>query len=142
VGHLGELHPRTAARFGKEMANRAVLVAELDLEAILERVPDRHRYLPVSAFAPALRDIAIVVPEDTPAAQVLAEIREAGGEWLREARLFDLYRGDSIPAGRKSLAFSLVFQADRNLTDKDVDKLHRKIEDRLKHVLKAAIRGK
>ena len=58
-------------------------------------------------------------------------------------RLFDLYRGESIPAGKKSLAYALTYQAeDRTLTDKEVDKAHKKIEDRLKHVLKAQIRGK
>jgi phenylalanyl-tRNA synthetase beta chain len=74
---------------------------------------------------------------------VVAEIRAAGGDLLREVRLFDLYRGSSIPAGTKSLAYALTYQAeDRTLTDKEVDRAHRKIEDRLKHVLKAQIRGK
>jgi phenylalanyl-tRNA synthetase beta chain len=54
-----------------------------------------------------------------------------------------VYRGDSIPPGTKSLAFALTYQADdRTLTDKEVDKAHKKIEDRLKHVLKAQVRGK
>ena len=69
-------------------------------------------------------------------------IRAAGGDLLRQAQLFDLYRGESIPAGTKSLAYALSYQAeDRTLTDKEVDKAHKKIEDRLKHVLKAQIRG-
>ncbi len=73
---------------------------------------------------------------------MLTEIRAGGGDLLRGATLFDVYRGDSIPPGTKSLAYSLTYQADRNLTDKEVDKVHKKIEDRLKHILKAAIRGK
>ena len=57
-------------------------------------------------------------------------------------RLFDLYRGDSIPAGTKSLAYALTYQADdRTLTDKEVDKAHKAIENRLRHMLKAQIRG-
>ena len=72
-----------------------------------------------------------------------AEIRAAGGELLQSIRLFDLYRGESIPAGKKSLAYALTYLAgDRTLVDKEVDKAHKKIEDRLKHVLKAQIRGK
>jgi phenylalanyl-tRNA synthetase beta chain len=56
--------------------------------------------------------------------------------------LFDVYRGESIPSGKKSLAYALTYLADdRTLTDKEVDKAHKKIEDRLKHVLKAQIRG-
>ena len=94
-------------------------------------------------FPAALRDIAVVVEEAIPAERVAAEIRAAGGDLLRGVRLFDLYRGDSIPAGTKSLAYALTYQADdRTLTDKEVDKAHKKIEDRLKHVLKAHIRGK
>ncbi len=58
-------------------------------------------------------------------------------------RLFDVYHGDNIPAGSKSLAYALTYQAaDRTLTDKEVDQAHKKIENRLRHVLKAQIRGK
>ena len=61
---------------------------------------------------------------------------------MAAVRLFDLYRGPSIPAGTKSLALALTYQAeDRTLSDKEIDKAHKKVEDRLKHVLKAQIRG-
>jgi phenylalanyl-tRNA synthetase beta chain len=142
AGNFGELHPRTGPVFGKELFGKPVLVAELDLEVILAAVPERHRISPVPQYAPVLRDIAIVVDESTPAERILAEIRAGGSDLLRGATLFDVYRGDSIPQGAKSLAYSLTYQADRNLTDKDVDKVHKKIEDRLKHILKASIRGK
>ena len=107
-------------------------------------MPDAlSRIRPVPRFPAALRDIAVVVEEAIPAERVAAEIRAAGGDLLRDVRLFDLYRGDSIPAGTKSLAYALAYQADdRTLTDKEVDKAHKKIEDRLKHVLKAQMRGK
>ena len=105
-------------------------------------MPARHLYVPVPRFPAALRDVAVIVEEAVPAERVAGEIRAAGGELLRSLRLFDLYRGDSIPAGHKSLAYALTYQAeDRTLTDKEVDKAHKKIEDRLKHVLKAQIRG-
>jgi phenylalanyl-tRNA synthetase beta chain len=90
-----------------------------------------------------LRDVAVVVAEDVPAEQVLGELTAAGGELLESARLFDVYRGESIPAGTKSLAYALTYRvADRELTPKEVDKAHQKIEGRLRHVLKAQIRGK
>ena len=57
-----------------------------------------------------------------PAERVVAEIRAAGGDLLREVRLFDLYRGESIPTGHKSLAYALAYQADRTLTDKEIEK--------------------
>jgi phenylalanyl-tRNA synthetase beta chain len=141
VGEFGELHPTAAASF--KLADRAVLVAELDLEVVLAVVPERFPYRPVSTFPPVLRDVAAVVAEDVPAERVLAELTAAGGDLLECARLFDVYRGESIPAGTKSLAYALTYRvADRQLSDKEVDKAHQKIEGRLRHVLKAQIRGK
>jgi phenylalanyl-tRNA synthetase beta chain len=114
----------------------------MDLEMILAAVPARFAYTPVPRFPAALRDIAVIVGEEIPALRVGAEIRTAGGDLLRGLRLFDVYRGESIPAGTKSLAYALTYQAeDRTLTDKEVDRAHKKIEDRLKHVLRAQIRG-
>jgi phenylalanyl-tRNA synthetase beta chain len=141
VGSFGELHPKVAKSF--DMAGRPALVAEFDLEALLAAIPGRFAYSPVPRFPAALRDVAVVLPEDVTAERVLAEIRTVGGDLLRDVRLFDLYRGPSIPSGTKSLAFALTYQADdRTLTDKEVDKAHKKIEDRLVHVLKGTIRGK
>ena len=120
-----------------------MLVAEFDVEALQAATPARFSYTPVPRFPAALRDIAVVVPESIPAEQLEAEIRKAGGDLLSGVRLFDLYRGNQIPAGTKSLAYALSYQAaDRTLADKEIDKAHKKIEDHLKHVLKAQIRGK
>ncbi len=140
VGAFGQLHPKAAEASG--VGQRAVLVAEFDLEAVLGAVPARHTYVPVPRFPPALRDIAVIVDESVTAEQVVTEVRAAGRPLLRDARLFDLYRGESIPAGTKSLAYALTYQADdRTLTDKEVDKAHKKIEERLKRALNASIRG-
>ena len=140
VGTLGELHPKVRAAFG---IAQTVLVAELDAEAVIAAVPDRSSYRPFSTLPAAKRDVAVIVPEDTPAERVLSEVRAAGGELLTEVALFDVYRGESIPAGTKSLAFALTYQPqEKTLTDKEIDKAHEKIEGRLRHVLKAKIRGK
>lgn len=141
AGDFGELHPRVAEAYG--LGGRTVLAGELDLQVIQANLPERHAYTPVPRFPAALRDIAVVVDEAVTAEKLTAEIRTAGGDMLRGLRFFDLYRGSSIPQGSKSLAYALTYQAnDRTLTDKEVDKAHKKIEDRLKHVLKAQIRGK
>jgi phenylalanyl-tRNA synthetase beta chain len=140
IGTFGELHPKATAAY--DLAERAVLAGEFNLQRIFALVPDRFDFRPVPRFPPALRDIAVIVAEDVPAARVEQEIRTAGAPLLADLRLFDLYRGESIPAGTKSLAYALTYQAaDRTLVDKEVDKAHKKIEDRLKHVLKARIRG-
>ena len=141
IGQFGELHPKVAEAFA--LGGRQVLVGEIDLDALQKALPARYLYQPVPRFPAALRDIAVTVEEAMPAERVENEIRAAGGPLLRGLRLFDLYRGESIPAATKSLAYALTYQAeDRTLTDKEVDKAHEKIMGRLKHVLKAQIRGK
>lgn len=141
LGDFGQLHFRVAEAYG--LGTRPMLAGEFDLDALQAALPPRFQYTTVPRFPAALRDIAVVVPDTVTADRIAGEIRTAGGDLLRGMRLFDLYKGDSIPAGTKSLAYALTYQADdRTLTDKEVDKAHKKIEDRLKHVLKAQIRGK
>src|SRR5262249_1842276 len=141
VGSFGQLHPRVAEAFG--LGGRVVLAGELDVAAILAAVPERHRYVPVPRYPAALRDIALILDESVPAEKVGGELRSGGGELLEGVRLFDVYRGDAIPAGKKSLAYALTYLADdRTLTDKEVDRAHKKVEDRVKHILKAQVRGR
>jgi phenylalanyl-tRNA synthetase beta chain len=141
IGDFGQIHYKTAEAYW--LGTRPILAGEFDIEALQGLAPGRYQYVPVPRFPAALRDIAVVVPETVAAERIAGEIRAAGGALVRGVRLFDQYRGHSIPAGTKSLAYALTYQADdRTLTDKEVDKAHKKIEDRLKHVLKAQIRGK
>jgi phenylalanyl-tRNA synthetase beta chain len=141
VGQFGEMHPRVAETLG--FGTRAVLAGEFDLEALRAKTPERHRAVPVPRFQAALRDVAVVVEESIPAERVAAEIRAGGGELLSGVRLFDVYHGENLPPGSKSLAYALTYQAmDRTLTDKEIDQAHKKIENRLRHMLKAQIRGK
>ncbi len=142
LGWFGDLHPRVALAFG--FKEGPVLVGEFDLEGLRAALPPgRTLYRPVSTFPVALRDVAVVVREDVPAERVAGEIRAAGAPLLCGLRLFDLYRGESIPPGTKSLAYALTYQADdRTLTEKEIDRAHEKIENRLRHVLGARIRGK
>ena len=108
------------------------LTAQELVRACLDRIVEREPVVKAWAFLDPALAMAQAKAADS-----------AGGGLLRGVRLFDLYRGPSIPAGTKSLAFALTYQAeDRTLTDKEVDKAHKKIEDRLQHVLKAQIRGK
>jgi phenylalanyl-tRNA synthetase beta chain len=87
-------------------------------------------------------DLAIILDEAVPAAQVAGLIHQAGGKLLIDLRLFDVYRGGQIPTGKKSLAYSLTFQApDRTLTDEDTRKLRAKIVGRLERELGATLRA-
>ena len=141
IGFLGELHPRRAAALGE--TPRRILLAEFDAR-ILENLA-RHTFKAraIPRFPAARRDLAVVVPEACPAGEVEAVLREAGAPLLDAVSLFDLYRGEALGEGFKSLAYALDYLApDRTLTDKEVEQAHSRIETRLKAKLGARIRGK
>jgi phenylalanyl-tRNA synthetase beta chain len=97
---------------------------ELDLAELFELVPERIAYRDVITFPPLRQDLAFVVDETVPAGELMTAAREAAGAELREARFLSDYRGDQIPAGKKSVAFSVVFQsADGTLSDDDGTRL-------------------
>ena len=102
--------------------------------------PVRHLQ-PLSRFPSVSQDMSLIVDEGIPAQQMEDVIRKAGGELLVGVDLFDVYRGDPIPAGKKSLAYSLTYRHDeRTLTDKQVAKVHAKIINRLSKELGANLR--
>ena len=94
---------------------------ELDLADLAAATPDRVLYEDVITFPSVLQDLAFVVDDTVPAAELVAAIRAAGGELLREARVFDEYRGEQIGDGKRSLAFRVAFGSpERTLADEDV----------------------
>jgi phenylalanyl-tRNA synthetase beta chain len=140
LGFLGEVHPHVRSRF--ELGESPVAAAELDLRSVLEAAPERVAIVPVPAFPPVLEDLAFIVEEGVPAGDVEARLRAAGGTLLSQVRLFDVFRGEQIGEGRKSLAYSLVYQAsDRTLTDEEIADLRGAIVARLENDLGAKLRG-
>jgi phenylalanyl-tRNA synthetase beta chain len=114
AGHAGELHPRVVEAFG--LPDRTVAV-ELSLQPVLDAAPETAPGPVVSAYPPATLDVAVVVDASIPAAAVAAALRDGAGPLLESLRLFDVYAGEQIGAGRRSLAFSLRLRAtDRTLT--------------------------
>ncbi|RME86818.1 MAG: phenylalanine--tRNA ligase subunit beta [Anaerolineae bacterium] len=139
IGLFGEIHPLVAEKY--EFGERPVLAAEFDLEA-LRAVPPRLEVESVPTHPPVLEDIAVVVDESVPAGEVEALIRQTGGKLLADVRLFDVYRGEQVGEGKKSLAYSLTYQApDRTLTDKEAARIRAKIVRRLERELGARLRG-
>jgi phenylalanyl-tRNA synthetase beta chain len=140
AGTVGELHPLVVRAF--ELPDQPVLAAELNLDALLSAVHPNYFVEAISTYPAIYQDIAVVVDEAIPAAEVEAAIRGAGGGLLREVRLFDVYRGAQIGAGKKSLAYGLTFQADdRTLRDKEADKARKKIVKAVERQLGARLRG-
>ena len=118
LGFVGEIHPNISERF--DLNPGAVAGFELYLQALLEALPaSDRRFDPLPRFPAATRDLALVVPADVPAAHITGLILR--NRLVQRAELFDIYSGENIAPGAKSLAFHVHFQADdRTLTNEEV----------------------
>lgn len=139
LGVFGELHPLVQENYG---FGAPVVAADFDLESVLAIMKTAFDLKSVSEFPPILEDIAVIVDEGLPADRVEALIRQTGGKLLASVRLFDVFRSEQIGAGRKSLAYSLVYQSpDGTLTDKEASQIRYRIIQRLDRELGAKLRS-
>jgi len=139
LGATGVVHPLVAERF--ESPETAIVAAEMDLNALFERIPERYPVRPVPAFPPVLEDLAFVVDQEMPSERLRKLIHETGKPLVAEVSVFDLYEGEQVGQGKKSLAYSIVYQADdRTLTDEEVATVRSKIVNRLEKELGAKLR--
>ena len=117
LGHAGELHPKVCAAFGLPVRSAAV---EIDLDLLMTHTRDVTPAPDFSTYPLAKEDVALVVDAAVTTAEVEAALREGAGDLLESIRLFDVYTGDQVEAGHKSLAFALRFRApDRTLTEEE-----------------------
>jgi phenylalanyl-tRNA synthetase beta chain len=139
AGIIAELHPRAAERF--EIDGR-VAICELEFEALRTAGAKEFVFREVPRFPPVRRDLAFVLPEDAPAGAVQAAIEEAAGDLLGGVVLFDVFRGGSLPEGKKSLAFAVDFRAaDRTLTADEAEPAVDRIVARLATEFSAELRA-
>ncbi len=140
IGSFGELHPEVAARF--KLTPHKTIYGEFAVEPLIRQQQRLHSIQPLPTTPAVLEDIALIVNADVTAGEVEAVIRQAGGRLLQDVALFDVYTGDQIPAGKKSLAYSLTYQDPaRTLTDKNAAKIRKKIIGAARHRLGAALRS-
>ena len=133
-GWIAELDPR--------LLEGEWVAFELDLDELVALVPARVLYDDVITYPPVRQDLAFSVPEEVPAGELVAAARDAAGPELREMRAFDVYRGEQVEAGRKSIAFSLSFQSpERTLADEDAARLRTTIVDALAERFGAQLRA-
>ena len=139
VGAFGELHPLVKEKY--ELGDSPVLVAEFYLETLRALNPT-YGIAPVPEFPPVLEDIAVIVDESVAASRLETLIRQTGGKSVTNVRLFDVYRGDQIGSGKKSLAYSLTYQAmDKTMTDAEAAAIRNKIVKRLEQEVGAKLRS-
>jgi phenylalanyl-tRNA synthetase beta chain len=132
AGWIGELHPLVCRAWDLD----AAVAVELDLAPLLAAAgAGEETFEDVTAFPAVHQDIAVVVPHGVPAEEVRSAVLAAAGELLRGAAVFDLYEGEQVGEGRKSLALRLEFRAaDRTLTDAEVAERRAAIEAGLKEI--------
>ncbi|MEE4299576.1 MAG: phenylalanine--tRNA ligase subunit beta [Pseudomonadales bacterium] len=135
VGVLGRIHPQLQAALDLP---EPVYLFELEQDALLARGAPTHRAL--SRFPRVRRDVALELDADIEASRVLSLAREAGGALVADVVLFDVYAGDRLPAGRRSLAIGIVMRADRTLTDEECTAAVERIVERLGSELGASRR--
>lgn len=139
LGSFGELHPLVQENYD---FIHPVLAADLDLEMIIRAVPPAYPVKVLSDFPPILEDIAVILDETVPADRVAEVIRQGGGKLLVDLRLFDVFRGEQIGPGKKSLAYALTYQSpERTLTDQDATQIRQRIVKRLDQELGAKLRS-
>jgi phenylalanyl-tRNA synthetase beta chain len=125
-GWLGEVHPRVARAF--EIESPAA-VADLDFDAVRAAAGREARLQPIGRFPTVPYDVAVVVDRRTPAADVEGVLRKVDDRLVRDVRLFDVYEGDRLEKGKRSLAFTIVFGSlERTLGTEDVEKLRARVE--------------
>ncbi|MBD3108365.1 phenylalanine--tRNA ligase subunit beta [Bacillus sp. AGMB 02131] len=138
IGYVGQVHPKVQQQYDI----KETYVFELSLQALLQAEVAPIAYTSIPRFPSITRDIALVVDSATVAGDVQAIITEAGGKLLKEVSVFDVYEGEHMEDGKKSLAFSLkYFDPEKTLTDEEVTKAHTKVLDAVKEKAGAELRG-
>lgn len=138
IGCLGELHPQAQAAL--DLPQKAY-VLELELEPLIPYATAVPSYQRLTKHPASSRDMAVVVPQSVSKAELEAVIRRYAGELLQSVKVFDVYTGQQVPAGCKSMAFNLTYQApDRTLTDEEVDASIKEVVEQVGEAYKAQLR--
>ncbi len=139
LGELGQLLPPLAKKYD---LRDAVFLAEFNLDLLIARRNPAKAFKALPQFPSSRRDVAMLVPEATTHEAVLQTVKQAKATNLESVELFDVFRGQGVPAGQKSLAYAFTYRApDKTLTDADVNGAHSKILEMLKTQLAAELRG-
>ena len=125
IGFIGELSSRILSKLGVKVP---VIAFEIDFDKLVGFCSEEQEYVKISKFPSAVRDVSILLPFRVKVAEVLNEINIAGGELVQDVDIFDIYEGEGLTEGRKSVAFHIVFQSkNRTLEGGEIDELFRKI---------------
>ncbi|MCS1351553.1 phenylalanine--tRNA ligase subunit beta [Mechercharimyces sp. CAU 1602] len=137
IGLIGQLHPLVADQHGLE----DTVICQIDLSLLFQVAGPQIKFEALKRHPAVSRDLALVVGEDVPSAQIETAILSVGGEWLERVNLFDVFAGNQIGAGKKSVAYALTYRhPERTLTDEEVHQMHGKIVQHITETLGAELR--
>lgn len=137
IGFVGQVHPKTAASYELKSA----FVAEINLEAMLTQERSPLIFEAVSKYPAVSRDIAMLVEETSTNAEIAEIIRKSAGKFLTKLQVFDVYQGENIEAGKKSMAYNLTFaNPEATLTDEEINRMMSKVIKNLEEKFQAVIR--
>jgi len=140
IGSIGELHPSVASLY--ELRGEISILEINDLMSLIRAIPSRITYRQLPRFPYIERDISILVDRDVPVAEIEGIISSLNSDIIESVRLFDIYMGKQIPPEKKSIAFTIRYRSsERTLTDNEVDELHSRLIDTLRHTIKAELRS-
>ena len=126
AGYVGEIHPDVADNFE---CPYDTYIAVLEIKTLVENADMVRDYKPLPRYPAVSRDIAVLINDDVTVSDIEKALKRKGGEYLEEIRLFDVYKGEQVPEGKKSVAYTLVFRSlERTLVD---DEVNRAVEDML-----------
>ncbi|HXI53951.1 MAG TPA: phenylalanine--tRNA ligase subunit beta, partial [Candidatus Saccharimonadales bacterium] len=138
LGQFGQLLPALVKRYD---LRDAVFLAELNLDQMVARRNPAHSFKALPQFPGIRRDVAMLVAEDVTHEAVLQAVRQAKPQNLETVELFDVFRGQNVPAGQKSLAYAFTYRhSERTLTDAEVNVAHEKLVGQLRQALRATVR--
>ncbi len=128
VGYIGVPGPKLVNSLHVKKLKPEIVLFEIDLDLLLTFVPHSMQFRPPAKYPPVERDIAVVVDETIPSSRIREIIASYPTTLIEDVSLFDYFTGGSIPKGRKSIAFNVLYRAqDRTLTDAEVEELHAKL---------------
>jgi len=138
LGSFGELHPDVQTNFG---LTQPVYTLEMSFDALFQCAVERRDIVPPSRYPDISRDVALLLAEAVTAATIIQTVKSLGLRDLAEVNIFDVYHGEHVPAGHKSIAIRLRYHShERTLTDEEVNRMHQKVVDTLTVKLGATIR--
>ena len=138
IGIMGEVHPAVSDKYG--IGTRAY-VAELFFDNLVELSDTSVTFVPLPKYPAMTRDIALLADEELAVQQIVDVVKNLGLDIIKDFRLFDIYRGNQVPEGKKSMAFSITYRNnERTLTDDDVQKAHASVLEALKESLGVSLR--